>query len=339
MGKKISVIVPCYNVENYIDRCITSLLKQSIGLEHMELIFINDASEDHTIDILKEYEKQYPEDIMIIDLPENQRQGGARNIGLQYASGEYIGFVDADDWIEPSMYEKLFHKITEYSCDMVTCHYKRVDKEEEMGTTGRHNQYFVVDTQIKRKELLVNGMAGGVVCKLIRKNIILNNQIFFPEKLTYEDNLWMSMLYLYINSYYVLEEYLYNYFRNTDSTILSKNSAHHLDRLTIELMKLEEYEARGFNDVFCKEIEFNFVKNYYVNTMHTLLLRFHSIPLDIIKKMQETVKRLFPDYKLNEYNNKNNKIDLILFKTIDLQLDEYSIQVFAENYRKLFVNI
>jgi glycosyltransferase involved in cell wall biosynthesis len=105
---KISVIIPCYNVEAYIDRCLESVMSQTIGLEHLEVIAVNDASTDRTLEKLYQWERRFPENIMVITYEKNIRQGGARNIGLQYASGEYIGFVDADDWIDSAMYQKLF---------------------------------------------------------------------------------------------------------------------------------------------------------------------------------------------------------------------------------------
>jgi glycosyltransferase involved in cell wall biosynthesis len=83
-------------------------MSQTIGLEHLEVIAVNDASTDRTLEKLYQWERRFPENIMVITYEKNIRQGGARNIGLQYASGEYIGFVDADDWIDSAMYQKLF---------------------------------------------------------------------------------------------------------------------------------------------------------------------------------------------------------------------------------------
>jgi glycosyltransferase involved in cell wall biosynthesis len=89
MNKKISIIIPCYNVEKYIERCIDSLINQTMNLDQMEFIFVNDASTDRTLDILLKYEKKYSDSIMVINSEENLRQGGARNIGLSYTNGDY----------------------------------------------------------------------------------------------------------------------------------------------------------------------------------------------------------------------------------------------------------
>lgn len=90
----VSIIVPCYNVEKYLPRCIESLVNQT--LEDIEIILVNDASPDNSIKIMKEYELKYPNKIKIIDSQINLRQGGARNLGIDIATGEFIGFVDSD---------------------------------------------------------------------------------------------------------------------------------------------------------------------------------------------------------------------------------------------------
>lgn len=102
----ISAIIPCYNVEKYIDRCLSSVVQQSIGMEHMQIILVNDASTDNTLEKLLLWETRYSDNILVITYEQNIRQGGARNIGLNYATGDYIGFVDSDDWIEPDMYDR-----------------------------------------------------------------------------------------------------------------------------------------------------------------------------------------------------------------------------------------
>lgn len=122
---EISIIIPRYNVEQCIDRCLKSVTSQTIGLDLLEIILINDASTDNTLDKLYQWEHRFPQNIMVITYEENLRQGGARNIGLTYASGQYIGFADADDWIDKNMYKFLYEKICTLKVDAVRCKFVR----------------------------------------------------------------------------------------------------------------------------------------------------------------------------------------------------------------------
>ncbi len=335
MGKKISIIIPCYNVEEFIDRCVVSLVNQTLGLENLELIFVNDASTDNTLELLKLYEQQFPEDILIVDLEKNIRQGGARNAGLQYASSDYIGFVDADDWVELVMFERLYEKAVLYDCDMVNCKFTRDMKEgSSMGRTGEEDRYYSIETEQDRKQLFMFGIEGGIWCNIYKKELILTNEISFPEQIAYEDNFWLPLINLYLTSYYVVEEYLYHYFVNLDSTLLSKNSLHHFDRLLIELMKIDEYKRRGVFKLYCDEIEIHFIQMYYANTIHTIFMRFDKIPLEMIELIQRTVLEKFPDYKNNCYiDSYLNNVDIYFLGFLDRTITKEEYERIAFEYR------
>ena len=130
MEKKISIIIPCYNVESYLDRCFQSLKQQTLGFEYMELIFVNDASTDGTLEKLTALEAQYPDNIIVINFTENRRQGTARNVALEYASAPYIGYVDSDDWVDITMFEKMISAIEQYNCDFVECRWDMAKDEK-----------------------------------------------------------------------------------------------------------------------------------------------------------------------------------------------------------------
>ncbi len=105
--KLISVIVPAYNVENYIRRCLDSLVSQTY--ENLEIIVVNDGSTDRTGEIIEEYTERYPDKVMLYTR-ENQGQAEARNFGISKASGDYIGFVDSDDFVSTKMYELMYRE-------------------------------------------------------------------------------------------------------------------------------------------------------------------------------------------------------------------------------------
>jgi len=118
----VSIIVPIYNVEPYLHRCLDSLVNQT--LKDIEIICINDCSPDNSLDILKEYAEK-DERINIINFEKNQGVSVARNTGIEIAKGEYIGFVDSDDYVDLDFYEKLYKKARETDADMVKASLKK----------------------------------------------------------------------------------------------------------------------------------------------------------------------------------------------------------------------
>ena len=134
---------------------------------------------------------------------------------------------------------------------------------------------------------LLERLSGGIWSKLFRREFLEKAAPPFPEKIAYEDNYWMAMLRLSTNSCYQLGRELYYYFANQESTILQTNSQRHLERLAIEERKLEEYKRRGVFEQYYREFEFEFLRLYYVNSLHTFFLRFSDMSLLPFGEMQK----------------------------------------------------
>lgn len=272
---KISIIIPCYNVQHLIDRCLESVTQQTIGLEHLEIILINDASTDNTLDKLMEWERRYPDNIVVVTYNENLRQGGARNVGLSYASGDYIGFVDSDDWLEQDMYETLARKMLTGEYDVVRCQFIR--DAGNGGESGFEPEW------------------GGIVTGLYTNELIFGHDISFPEHMSYEDNYWGTMINHYVKNVCSVERVLYHYYINPNSTVTSRNQIAQLDRMKIETMLLDEYIKRGFFQKEKDNMFDEFFERYYLNTWFIIFTRFDEIP-DVLHEMIETISYYFPDY-------------------------------------------
>lgn len=334
--KQISVIIPCYNAAPFIDRCVEALLNQSIGLDNLELIFVNDASTDNTLDILLQYEKQYENDIMVINCGQNGKQGTARNIGMQYASCDYIGFIDADDWIDLTMYEKLYQKAINLNCDMVGCLCDRISDSDSVApaTNNGHDRHFIITNDPERKNFLSNGIGPHIFCKIYRKSVIFDNQIFFPEGLVYEDNYWGCLINYYVNSAYMIDEILYHWYVNPDSTSMERNQIKHFDRLTIEEMKIQAYKERGLYERFYSQIAKEFMQLYYFNTLHTIFTRFDEFPVEYFRQMQRNIKKYVPDYAtICPYTDKGS----LLLQLIEVTMTQAELNAVQEMYLKTFV--
>lgn len=342
MEKKISIIIPCYNVQAQIDRCVNSLVRQTIGVEAMELIFVDDASEDGTLKRLAQWEKRFPESIMVIACEENGRQGTARNIGIQYASAPYIGYVDADDWIESQMYQSLYEKAVKSGAQVTACLMGRDYGDGNLCDVkkynGRKEELIIIASEKQRHEFLKTGIPGGVVTRLYRHDFLEEKQIRFPEHLAYEDNYFGALVSYAVESVYVVDKVFYHYYYNPESTVSARNSMHQLDRLEIELIKLDELRRRGYEKEFREEIYGSFLKLYYINSLHLIFTRFDELPYEILETMRETVLEKFPDYKDSLTYQRLSSMEKGFLLSLETEMTQEKWRNLASNYRYLIQN-
>ncbi len=342
MDKLISIIIPCYNVEKYIDRCFASLLAQTIGFDRLEIILVDDCSTDGTWEKLTAIEAAHPASVMIIHCDENGRQGRARNIGLQYASAPYIGYVDSDDWIEPDMYEKLYDKMTAHDCDIVMCQNWRDNGMPSLPLapkqTGAADRLFEIDTPDKRRTFIACGSIGyGVWDKLFTRDFLVRNDIFFPEGVAYEDHFFSTLLYFYTRRAYILEERLYHYYINPASTVLSPDASHHFDMLTVDRLMWAECERRGFLAGYRRELEYQFLTLCYLASMKMLCLRLKKPPYDFFLELKEETLKRVPDYRSNPYvKDYVTELNQILLQLLELPVSERELDAVCDAVRKKF---
>ena len=267
--KKISVIVPCYNSVKWLPKCFMSLVEQSIGIDNLELIFVNDASTDdgQTWDMLKEMEKAYPESIIIIDLPYNRRQGGARNEGLKYASGEYIAFVDSDDWIEEGLYEKAYLKAKEKDADIVQFNYNYYF--DNVGIVCNKNEmkdeYIEIKCADDRKNMLImEKFTYGCWNKLYKRSMVINANTAFAENVIYEEPLFVYPLLFYANKLVKMSDKLYIYRQNNYGTMRNDMKAVEtlFQHTQVQLMVWEFMKNTSYFKEYYEEIELYFLHTY-----------------------------------------------------------------------------
>ena len=209
---KLSVIVPVYNMaaEGRLQFCLDSLVNQTIS--DYEILAVDDASTDQSPEILREYAEKYPGKLRVLTHQVNRRQGGAKNTGLKAAAGEWVGFIDSDDWVTPDYYEKLLRRAEETGADMVGCDYSLVDSHTfEVGRVVRNNsaeQTGVLDRE-KHGRLIMR--SGSMVIKIYKRQVITENHLDFPEGIFYEDNCAGPVWSLYFKRFERVEEPLYYY--------------------------------------------------------------------------------------------------------------------------------
>lgn len=209
---KLSVIVPVYNVEKYIERCARSLFEQT--LDDIEYIFVDDCSPDGSISVLKHTLNDYPErvsSVKVLSHSKNEGQAIARRTGLAEARGEYIAFCDSDDWIDTAMYEKLVAKAEEDSADIVFSDYYNVwPSGKEYITTIRSNRPIL--GEVIAKNIPVS------LCPRIFKKKLFENELTYPVCNMGEDFSLFVQLVFYAQTISYVQEGLYYYYQNPQST-------------------------------------------------------------------------------------------------------------------------
>ena len=227
MKNKVSIIVPMYNAQDYIERCLKTIINQTY--KNIEILIINDGSIDSSIRIVEKYAKEDSR-IRIIDR-KNSGVSISRNVGIELASGEYIMFIDSDDWIEVDIVEKLLKKIQEKNVDALRCNYYRNYSD---GTQLKGEVYNddVKNMILNRKQILdkiigkvVNGDIPAYVWLLIIKKEILEKVKPFNENLAMmEDTIFYLNMLFSIDSFYIYDKPLYHYYCNFNSASKSKKN-------------------------------------------------------------------------------------------------------------------
>lgn len=242
---KVSVIIPVYNAEKYLRKCVNSVLTQT--LRDIEIILINDGSTDGSSDICDEY-LQYP-NLQVIH-QKNAGASAARNAGLAIATGEYIGFVDSDDYIAEDMYEKLYEKASEHSLDVVVGNYQTVKDGLKLsdGTIEMPADRVVERAEIR--EILVSPAAKSVtwfaVKSIFRREMLQNHGVKFRSGMLGEDALFNLEAMLCSDTMYFVDAPFYFYEQTPNSQIRTPHKKDLLEKLCrLYEAKLDVYEKHG----------------------------------------------------------------------------------------------
>ncbi len=313
---KISVIIPCYNVENYVGKCLDSVICN--GMDEIEVIAVNDGSRDGTIQVLKEYQKKYP-NLIIID-QKNQGLSMARNAGLKRATGEYIAFLDSDDWVENGMYQTMYEKAKTEGFDIVACGVNVVypDKTIKIDCGLAH------DITAKRELKNIMNEWYTVVWNKIYKKELIKNMMFKPN-IWYEDVEFLYRLLPKIKSVGVVNQYYCNYIQREGSITYTYN--YKLYDLIDNFNGIIEYYKKHHEYKHYKnELEYGYVRYVYGTFIKRLAKTKNKQEFKKgLAYAKAEVRRNFPNYKKNPYLQKKSGKNIYLkyFNTLFAMLIYY----------------
>lgn len=310
MKPLLSVIVPVYNVEKYLKRCLESILVQSWN--DYEIILVDDGSTDSSAQICDLYAEKY-EMIRVIH-KENKGLSDTRNRGIEKASGEYVYFPDSDDWLEPNTFSELSDVIEELTYDIISFNREFVTSEEDKLISAKSRIQKLSGKQALLEMLNQGDVTGFANDKIYRKKLFLDNDIEFPVGKYYEDLGTNYKLFLKATKVYVTNQKYYHYLiTNPDSITQSWNEQKLQDMFGFYR---EIYYSPLVREKF-EELEIEILQAYYINGLIHILSSLYKSNIsaqysDIEKDIkQEIVKNSLGVTKLL---NQPNKIKYLLYK-------------------------
>jgi glycosyltransferase involved in cell wall biosynthesis len=321
MLPKISVIIPVYNVESYLHRCINSILNQTF--QDFEIILINDGSNDKSGQICDDY-AQKDKRIKVIH-KENARVSAARNDGIKMAKGKYVSFIDSDDWIEPEMYQQMINKAEELNLDFIMCDYKKKSNNYEVKRTQPIRSGFYSGDDIKNELFQCLIMFEHIefpptisnwVC-LYNLEFIKTNDLYYDEDIHYcEDSILGSKIMYHANNFYYLKgKHFYNYFYNPNSTTNTYNEKKWNSYLEIN-ERLIKYFGENNKFDFSRQIKINMLY-FTLNTLGQIKYSGYDREerINMIKKIMyhPKVTEVFKNFKIPDVSWKM-KVVIILIK-------------------------
>ena len=296
---KVSVIVPVYNAESYIGPCLESLVNQT--LDDVEIIIVNDGSTDSTVKKVEKYIKNHS-NIKLFN-KENGGQSSARNYGLKYAKGEYISFIDGDDYIELDMLSKLYNRCKKDKLDICLCAINYVYD------THVEKYYPFLKEKITPNEYIITNPCPWN--KLYKHELLKKNHFAFPEGIIYEDYSVIPRIGLWTDKIGYINECLYNYIIHDNSTMNIKKYNTKINSIFLASELLYDYFDKSGNlKKYYSELEHLFIHHL----LYSASLRFYSFKkYEELKKISKIMHEKFPNWKKNAtYKTFKRKDKIIL---------------------------
>lgn len=339
---KISIIVPVYNVEEYLETCLDSLVNQT--MKEIEIIVVNDASPDGSKDIMERYAKEYPELVRCVYHEVNLGLGGARNTGVKHARAEYVLFVDSDDYIDVTTCEKLYRVALEHDSDIVSCEILE-GLEGDFKEIDPYSTQVIGDLDYEKRRLLMSVHFVGACAKLVRRNMLIENELLFPEKMKYEDTATVPLWWVYAKRFHRVREGLYYYVRRDGSITKTKNSDGYYDMFKAAKYVCQRFADQGLSEEYRECID-NLLLRGFIEEIKLLIKNVDAPNVKELQELKKNIQLLIPNYEMNPlfYMGEEPKAIVgaqLLMHSVDAFCDvlsQYQLDRLAFDYMRYYEN-
>lgn len=278
---KVSLIIPIYNVESFLEKCLDSVQAQTY--KDLEVILVNDGSTDNSPKIINKYVaansnfKAYT--------IENSGQGGARNYGIEKAEGEYIAFMDSDDYIAPNCIERLTETAIKENSDIVVCNCYDVREDGSVIEKSENNVNNITTSAFEKPQVLFNRVAPWG--KLFKKSVFGN--LRFATRVWYEDMRLIPKLYLNAEKITYIDDPLFYYVQRGGSTMNNNNAVRNLEIIDTFDDLIAYFKEKNFYDTFKQELEFLIIDHIVVAGITRVVLCDNPDKKSVLKRLEEYI--------------------------------------------------
>ena len=300
---KVSVILPVYGVAAYIEKCAQSLMKQT--LQEMEFLFVDDHGPDNSIELLKQTIKGQPREkqFRILTPPQNMGAGMARNYAIPEAKGEYIAFVDSDDWIEPDMFETLYNEAKRQN-DADLCYSQEYkDFEDHSAETGILRNPIVEPGAFtyEKKAFFLTHYVSYFTTFLFKRSFIEQRAVRFPEDRSADDSFFLACALMTAKSIARIDKPFYHYLIRPGSVTTTKDSVKYKKRLAVFSKLLAYAKEQGVYDELKQELDFLYIKKGYISSLVNYVTNALEPRKEVFAEIYQALLNEVPDYKSNIY--------------------------------------
>lgn len=303
---KVSIIVPVYNVEKYLETCLNTLVNQT--LKDIEIIVINDGSTDNSQRIIDQYSKNFPNLIRAFNKP-NSGVSDTRNFGIEQAKGEYIGFVDSDDYVETNMFELLYNEAKKSNSDIVVCHFNKISNKGKIDRVTLNNSYMFGKSIKECKEILFSGKPF-LWNKIFKRNLFIDSNIRFPIGQIYEDDAIIYNLVYLAKKVSLVNEALYYYRSDRKGTITNTCDIKIFDIFKSCNNIISFFKINNSFETYLDEIEYICIVHIFSRIKQLLGCRNKKLINDFIDASFDFLDSQFSDWRGNKHYNKKRLIRL-----------------------------
>ncbi|MEG2348019.1 MAG: glycosyltransferase [Clostridia bacterium] len=312
----LSVIIPVYNTEKYLSKCLDSVILASKNLaKKVQIIVVNDGSEGNCDELINDYINKNPNCITYIK-QENKGLGGARNTGILNANGKYISCIDPDDYIDENMYKNMYKKLVDEKSDICVCDFETISNDNKTSYRVEAKNISITDNKFGTFDTTIMPSACN---KIIRKKLFDN--IKFPEKLRYEDLATIPILMIKANKISYIDDMYYKYYLSNNSIMRSEFSNKNLqliDSLSLVISRINNLEIS--NDEKNKYKYMIFTRRFYEDILEPISMLEKKNKKEILKEFSNKIAIIIDEMKNNIYFKKNIKKSGMLKYIMNLRL-------------------